>query len=280
MESISFPQQNTANDNNANASQKKNTLKKTTNANPPCTNDQKNKAVTTQKMSDKNKVKLSKLLSCVLRHRAIKLGLHMKSNGFVSFQDLLNLQQFKNYTEENLIYVVKTCQKQRFALRKDSSGSFEIRANQGHTIRAVKSEHALKRIQSKKEISERILHGTYYKAWNLILKSGGLCRMKRNHIHMAANLPGKSGVISGMRSNAQVYIWIDAHRMLEDGIVLYRSANNVLLCEGDVNGFISIEYFSVVTDAQNRILFDPMTTEGQSVIQGLKTKKIKALKSS
>jgi 2'-phosphotransferase len=35
---------------------------------------------------------------------------------------------------------------------------------------------------------------------------GGLNKMARNHVHLAAGLPGKDGVISGMRSSCQVVI--------------------------------------------------------------------------
>jgi 2'-phosphotransferase len=32
------------------------------------------------------------------------------------------------------------------------------------------------------------IHGTYWKAWQLI-KAGGLSKMKRNHIHFAMGMP-------------------------------------------------------------------------------------------
>jgi 2'-phosphotransferase len=37
----------------------------------------------------------------------------------------------------------------------------------------------------------------------------GLNKMARNHIHMAVGLPGKAGVISGMRDSCQVVIEIN-----------------------------------------------------------------------
>ena len=41
-----------------------------------------------------------------------------------------------------------------------------------------------------------VFHGTNFEAWNSIAKAG-LSKMKRNHIHLAQNVPGESGVISG-----------------------------------------------------------------------------------
>lgn len=42
-----------------------------------------------------------------------------------------------------------------------------------------------------------ILHGTSKDAWDKILTSGGLSRMKRNHIHLAKGRPESDSVISG-----------------------------------------------------------------------------------
>lgn len=51
-----------------------------------------------------------------------------------------------------------------------------------------------------------VLHGTNRHAWELIKSSGGLSRMKRQHIHLAAGRPG-SGVISGESSVASQDVW-------------------------------------------------------------------------
>ena len=78
----------------------------------------------------------------------------------------------------------------------------------------------------------KVIHGTNFKAWNEIQKTG-LSRMKRNHIHFAVGEPGSEGVISGMRACAQVYIYIDLHKAMENGVEFFRSANNVILSPGD-----------------------------------------------
>ena len=48
-----------------------------------------------------------------------------------------------------------------------------------------------------------VVHGTYKHVYELIINSG-LCRMARNNVHFAIGLPGKNGVISGMRSSADI----------------------------------------------------------------------------
>ena len=60
----------------------------------------------------------------------------------------------------------------------------------------------MEQITSPDEVS-KVIHGTNFKAWNEIQRTG-LNKMKRNHIHFAAGEPGSEGVISGMRSTAQV----------------------------------------------------------------------------
>ena len=104
---------------------------------------------------------------------------------------------------------------------------------------------------TKPQDAPKVIHGTYFKAWNLIKKSG-LNKMKRNHIHFAAGEPGDQGVISGMRSSAQVFIYIDVEKaMSEGGIKFYKSANNVILSPGNADGFILPTYFKIVKNMKN-----------------------------
>lgn len=58
-----------------------------------------------------------------------------------------------------------------------------------------------------------MVHGTYYRHWDQI-KQQGLSRMHRRHIHFSPGLPGDDGVISGMRSSCQIYIYIDLAKAL------------------------------------------------------------------
>ena len=102
------------------------------------------------------------------------------------------------------------------------------------------------------------------------LEKEGLSRMNRNHIHFAPGLIGESDVISGMRKNCKVHIYIDAKRAMAgnsyllnlpfqfinfnihifniDGIRFYRSENNVILSSGDEYGIISVKYFDRVVE--------------------------------
>ncbi|XP_068682078.1 tRNA 2'-phosphotransferase 1-like isoform X5 [Montipora foliosa] len=172
--------------------------------------------------SDHN-VKLSRALSYILRHGAAREGLQM-TEGFVFVDDLLKLRQFKHYCEDDIRQVVANNDKQRFALRDDpSTKRLQIRANQGHTMQVDDIELELITDHTKAPV---VLHGTYRDCWPQI-KAQGLSRMKRNHIHFAPGEPGEEGVIS-------------------DGFKFYRSANNVILCPGNDQGFLPPRYFQSV----------------------------------
>lgn len=69
--------------------------------------------------------------------------------------------------------------------------------------------------------------------------------MNRNHIHLAPGLPEESQVISGMRSNCNVFIFIDGDLAMKDGIEFFKSANNVILTKG-MNGLLPLKYFKTV----------------------------------
>jgi RNA:NAD 2'-phosphotransferase (TPT1/KptA family) len=76
--------------------------------------------------------------------------------------------------------------------------------------------------------------------------------MERNHIHFAIGEPGENGVISGMSSNAELYIYLDLSAALEAGFEFYESLNKVILCPGNNEGFLPSRFFQKVIDAQTR----------------------------
>lgn len=187
-------------------------------------------------------VHLSKALSYILRHGAAKEGLPM-SEGFVFVDGLLKLRQFQRYSEDDIRRVVADNDKKRFTLRDDpATNRLQIRANQGHTIKVDDLE--LNPITDYSE-APVVVHGTYHECWPYI-KAQGLSRMSRNHIHFAPGEPGEEGVISGMRKSCEIIIFINLQKALSDGFKFYRSANNVILCPGNEDGFLPPCYFQRV----------------------------------
>lgn len=144
----------------------------------------------------------------------------------------------------------------------DTASDYLIRANQGHSIQVDTDGLLTPLTQEANNVPETVIHGTDEPSWKLILKSGGLRRMGRNHIHFASGLPAgfkplspstgateeseSAPVISGMRKNSSILIYIDIQAALAAGIKFFVSENGVILTEGNVQGFLPYEFFTKV----------------------------------
>jgi RNA:NAD 2''-phosphotransferase len=218
---------------------------------------------------------LSKALSWVLRHAAPQLNLSISSDGFIPVPALLSVKarNLCSYTEDDVLQVVATNDKQRFRLdtkivRFEKRGKgvvrYEfvtqadelgervlcIRANQGHSIKSVTSEELLSEIDPVELTHLQIIHGTNKTAWDNHIRNDGLNKMNRNHIHFAAGMPGDDGVISGMRRTCQIYIYINGEACAQDGIKFFRSDNGCILTSG-IAGVLPCKYFKSVIDAKS-----------------------------
>uniref|UniRef100_UPI003AAF94C9 tRNA 2'-phosphotransferase 1 isoform X1 n=2 Tax=Centroberyx gerrardi TaxID=166262 RepID=UPI003AAF94C9 len=188
-------------------------------------------------------VRLSKSMSYALRHGANQMALQMSADGFLFVEDLLAHPQLRSYSLEDVERVVATNDKRRFKLRPHpEDGRLQIRANQGHSVQVTDLE--LKPVLAGSPgCPGEAVHGSYLRSWSSIQQQG-LSRMKRTHIHLAAGLPGEDGVISGMRRDCDLAIFIDVPKALADGIEFFWSENGVLLTPGDAEGKLLPRYFS------------------------------------
>ncbi|KAF2030627.1 hypothetical protein EK21DRAFT_65139 [Setomelanomma holmii] len=234
-------------------------------------------------------VQVSRKISWLLRHGASSEGLKLGKGGYVNVQDALNTRALKSLqiTFPELLDVVKNNDKQRFSMilalslseptdlstpqetivyeqltDSDNAADYLIRANQGHSIN-VDVDGLLTPITTEAgNVPSTVVHGTDERAWNLILKSGGLRKMGRNHIHFASGLPARfkslaadtasteekeaAPVISGMRKNSTILIYVDIQAALAAGVKFYVSENGVILTKGNEQGFLSHEFFKRV----------------------------------
>lgn len=154
--------------------------------------------------------------------------------------------------------------KQRYTLRLESleaapegapPSELWIRANQGHSLQVDKLE--LVPITSLEDAPAIVVHGTFKRHWASIEREG-LRRMTRTHIHCATGLPSaeKGAVISGMRSQCDVLVYLDVGKMLQDQIPLLKSANGVVLTPGQGDeGILPPAYFARVTDKAGQVLY-------------------------
>ncbi|RZC33063.1 uncharacterized protein BDFB_002436 [Asbolus verrucosus] len=189
---------------------------------------------------EKNEVLLSKTLSWLLRHAAHKEGLTVSSEGFVPVSEVINHRSLRGKCSDvDIQKIVDINDKKRFTLRSNR-GILEIRANQGHSISSVQ-DLELEPLTDASSV-ENVIHGTYFKNLDNIRKTG-LKRMNRNHIHFSHALPDRKDVISGIRKNAQVFIYIDLAKALSDGLKFYKSVNGIILSPGNRHGILEAKYF-------------------------------------
>lgn len=188
-------------------------------------------------------VRLSKALSYVLRHGANQMGFKLSTDGFLFVEDILSHPQFRSYSLDDVKRVVEKNDKQRFKLQPHpENGRLQIRANQGHSVQ-VKDLELKPVLAGSPDCPAEAVHGSYLRNWSSI-QQHGLSRMKRTHIHLAPGLPGDDGVISGMRRDCDLAIFIDVTKALSDGLKFCWSENAVLLTTGDAEGKLLPKYFS------------------------------------
>ncbi len=185
-------------------------------------------------LSDKAKIRVSKYMSFVLRHDPAAGGLTLDVEGWVSLGNLLvSVQQNvdKTVTLADVLEVVQSNDKQRFALRDDSPAGQMIRANQGHS-----TEVDLKLADAVPPSA--LYHGTSTNVKAAILKDG-LLKMGRHAVHLSVDIETARKV--GQRQRGDLIIFcIAAKKMSEAGYKFQMSDNGVWLTD-----FVPREYLCV-----------------------------------
>ncbi len=165
-----------------------------------------------------NRVKISKFLSYVLRHKPEAIGITLEDGGWINVDMLLQAVNAtgKPLTRDMLEDVVRTNDKQRFAFSDDGT---KIRASQGHSVRIDLGLRPL-------PPPDRLYHGTATRFLDSIL-SDGLQPQSRHHVHLSADEPTALRV--GQRHGKPVILRVDAGVMHADGHAFFLSANGVWL---------------------------------------------------
>ncbi len=175
-------------------------------------------------MDKKQRDKISKFLSLVLRHKPEEIGLVLDNEGWA---DTNIITEKLEISMEDLQEVVVLNDKQRFVLSEDLS---KIRANQGHSIKAdLKLEPIIP--------PDVLYHGTAERNIDSIFNKG-LLKQERNHVHLSADTETATRV--GMRYGKPVIIEVLTREMHKAGHVFYLSANNVWLTDFVPPAFIKM----------------------------------------
>ncbi|ROW04610.1 hypothetical protein VPNG_07455 [Cytospora leucostoma] len=221
---------------------------------------------------------ISMALSKLLRHQALNAGITLDKEGYAPLDRVLQWGPIRSLkaTVQEVIQVTADNEKQRFSMKPADPNDTEpsesdpaawlIRANQGHSIK-VESEALLRPITLEAgNVPPAVVHGTYFAFWPRIVEAGGLRRMGRTHVHCSTGLPDKDkdkdtttnnsnnnndggeAVISGMRRDAELLVYVDVRRSLEDGaLAWWVSDNGVVLTEGaGEEGLVPARYFKEV----------------------------------
>lgn len=172
---------------------------------------------------------VSKFLALILRHNPQKAGLTLDREGWANADHVLAAvrRRFGDFTREDLEELVRTNDKQRYAL--DSAGT-RIRANQGHSV-AV--ELGLDPVTPP----AILYHGTAERSLPSILDQG-LVKGKRHHVHLSGDTETAQKV-GARRSGSTVILTVRSGEMAAAGHAFYRSDNGVWLTDRVPPEFLS-----------------------------------------
>ncbi len=161
----------------------------------------------------RDRVKVSKFLSYVLRHDPGKYGLRTDKYGFVGITEVLDAlrQRFRAFRDEELFDVVESDPKGRFEI----SGR-KIRATYGHSIEALP-------FSGEEEPPEILFHGTSREGAERILREG-LKPMDRKFVHLGIN-ENDARAVGSRHDKNPVILKIAAGEASRGGIKFYRGAN-------------------------------------------------------
>lgn len=173
-------------------------------------------------MTDKERVKVSKLLSLGLRHQPDAIGIKLDKNGWADVSAVIAGMRTKGYTvsQADIRDVVETSDKKRFALSDDGR---KIRANQGHSVKEVDLE-----LQPAAPPAV-LYHGTPRRNVGGIFAEG-LKKGSRQHVHLSVDT-ATAQKVGDRRRDETVIFRVDATQAHADGLVFFVSANGVWLTD-------------------------------------------------
>ena len=162
---------------------------------------------------DMNLNNVSRYISLILRHKPETIGITLDEHGYANVDELI---KGVNIDFETLEKIVKEDKKGRYSFNEEKT---KIRANQGHSIDVdVELE-----VKTPPDV---LYHGTATK-YEQSINSIGLIPKTRLYVHMTEDL--EVAKATGVRHGKLIVYQIDAKKMNGDGILFYKSVNNVWL---------------------------------------------------
>jgi putative RNA 2'-phosphotransferase len=181
-------------------------------------------------ISDKEKTRISKFMSLVLRHQPEAAGVTVDpKGGWAKVSALIHGMRQKGFpiTEALLEEIVAEDAKQRYSF--DATHT-KIRANQGHSFPV---ELGLTPLTPP----EFLWHGTASRFLDGIFREG-LCKMQRQHVHLSPD--PETAMKVGARHGKAIVLRVRALDMHRAGYVFFCSDNGVWLTEHVPPEFLEI----------------------------------------
>jgi putative RNA 2'-phosphotransferase len=171
-------------------------------------------------MSDARLVRVSKMMSLILRHKPEQFDVLLDAEGYAPVQDVVRAlrESIPEACADDVQRVIDTIEpdKARFSI----SGS-DIRANYGHSL--------TERIVQQRVVPPALLlHGTSEAAVASIRRDG-IRPMRRQYVHLTTNAD-LAGRVGGRHGRAHV-LEIDAVRACETGVAFYRANESFWLAD-------------------------------------------------
>ena len=183
-------------------------------------------------MTDKQKIRIGRKLSLVLRHQPEAISITLDKNGWANVNDLLRAMRSSStpLTKADLIEIVETNDKQRYSFDRHQ---LRIRANQGHSLKNVD-------VQLEPATPPATLyHGTATRFLEAIRKEG-LKPRSRQHVHLSPDRETATQV--GSRHGKVVILTVESAEMAEKGHVFYQSVNGVWLTDQVPANYLTFPY--------------------------------------
>lgn len=192
---------------------------------------------------DNKRVKLSKFLSLILRHKPDIIGIKLRKDGFVDLHELLTkIKKRKGFGWVSLADIkelVKNDPKKRFEIRMIKRREF-IRAIYGHNKNLGV---AIKYDKIKPGEVKVLFHGTNADVLPWILKEG-LKPMARKYVHLSVS-PEDAISVAKRRKGKAVILRIDVEEFLKDGGEIYKASDRIYLAKKIPPKYIHIHKYGV-----------------------------------
>lgn len=168
---------------------------------------------------------LSRVMAYALRHAPQEFGIELDQEGWVDIEELIrglnSKDRFKDIRKEDIIDVVRNCNKKRYEVNGN-----RVRACYGHSVQ--------KRVyKEEKEPPKVLYHGTDRKFLESITEHG-IKSMSRQYVHLSEDKE-TARMVGARHGENTVILVINAEQAFKDGIKFYYGNDTTWLSD-DIPG--------------------------------------------